>query len=136
MNEAVRLERLEEALDLLRQGAAGAAVVVEGPRDRAALEALGVGGTHIVVNQGRGLEVLIDQTVEATRQAGWPRVILMMDWDRTGARLQRRLEEGFAGRIPVEVQLRARLRRVSHTTSFEEVPFDLAGLRRRVGGRP
>lgn len=133
MNDADRLERLDNALLRLREAARGAAVLVEGLRDRAALEALGVGGVHIAVNRGRSLEVFVDQTVEQAQRDGWARIVVLMDWDRTGLRLQRRLESALAGRVPLETDAWRRVREASHAKCMEDVPADLAGLRRRVG---
>jgi len=136
VNDAERLERIEDAVLRLREAASGNAVVVEGLRDRAALEELGVGGEHIVVNQGVPLQEVVDRIAQQAASAGWDMVLLIMDWDRTGNSMEERLHRGLAGRVAVDVGFRARLRRLTHTSSLEEVPAEMASLRRRVGGRP
>lgn len=132
MSEAERLERLEKALERLRETAAGQVVLVEGPHDRAALEELGVGGEHVQLNQGMGVEAFMDRVAE---DAGGRRVVLLMDWDRTGGRLAQRLEEGLRARVPVETLPRRWLSSVCHVKSVEEVPGELAALRRAVAPR-
>lgn len=136
MNDAERLLRIEDAIARLREAADCNALVVEGPRDRLALETLGIGGTHIVVNSGASILTVADRIAEEVHDAPWTGVILLMDWDRTGNSLQDRLHKALAGRVPVDVGLRARLRRITHTSSVEEVPAELASLRRRVQPRP
>ncbi len=131
--DARRLEALEAVLDRLRREAVGAGVIVEGRKDVAALVALGIGGAHVVVNRGMSLDARIDRLVARAEEEGWRRVILLMDWDRTGDRLQRRLAKGLAGRCVIDEHLRKELATWSHTSSLEEVPADLASLRQRVG---
>lgn len=131
-NESARLAELEAALLELRQQAAGNAVVVEGPHDLAALEELGVGGEHIMFHRGVSVEVFIDQLAERARQAPWQKILLLLDWDRTGGRIFRRLHQGLKARFPVDAQCRRALARASHVKCVEHVPSDLAALRRRV----
>lgn len=136
MNEAERLEALEDLVLRARDAAVGCAVVVEGLRDLHALEALGIGGVHVAVNQGRPLEEVVDRLAEDAAAQAWGQVILLLDWDRTGDRLHHRLHEGLVGRCRVDSELRRRFRRLSHTSSLEEVPAEIASLRRRLGSRP
>ncbi len=134
MNATERLEALEDALHRLRMAAVGAAIIVEGRNDVAALESLGVGGTHLVINTGHSLEARMDAIAEEALEAAWPRVILLTDWDRTGGRLAGRLQRGLAARVPLDIDLRKRLARASHAPAVEEVPGDLAALRASVQG--
>lgn len=124
-----RLEELEEAVRRLREAAAGNMVVVEGPRDMDALEALGVGGQHIRVNQGIPLEALVDRVAQ---QHDGRQVILLPDWDRTGGRLFRRLRDGLEARVPLETECRRRLAKWSHEKCVEHLPSELAALRAKV----
>ena len=77
-------------------------IVVEGPRDKRALESLSFAGPIEVLNRGWDLERVVAHLYEkyGTRNnsVGGSSVCLLMDWDRTGGRLQRRLArllEGF-----------------------------------------
>ncbi len=77
----------------------GRPVLVEGPRDVAALRALGLPGPFEVVNRGWDVGRRVAHLAETygTRGVdGGPALHLLMDWDRTGGRLQstfrRRLE--------------------------------------------
>lgn len=88
---ANRLEALEDVLADLCEANEALPIVVEGPKDVAALRALGVQGDIFVVNTGATLVVF----VESLHLAGIREAILLLDWDRTGGRLQRRLRELF-----------------------------------------
>ncbi len=137
MNPAERLVELESALDALRRAAAGAAVIVEGRKDVLALEALGVGGVHLLIHTGKTLEARSDEIAADHAGVGWPRVVLLTDWDRTGGRLADRLQKALSARVPLDLECRRRLARASHASCVEEVPADLAALRASLepGGR-
>ena len=77
-------------------------IVVEGLRDKRALESLNFVGPIEVLNRGWNLERVVAYLYETygtrNNSAGGSSVCLLMDWDRTGGRLQRklaRLLEGF-----------------------------------------
>jgi 5S rRNA maturation endonuclease (ribonuclease M5) len=125
-----RLEALEEALLYLRVEAAGSIVVVEGVNDRAALERLGVGGLPVVVHQGKTLQAFMDALVELAEEVDRHQVVVLVDWDRTGGRLFQRLREGLQARVRLETESRRRLATCCHVRSLEEVPGELAALRR------
>ena len=70
-------------------------IIVEGPRDKRALLALGFTGPVEVLNRGWTIERVVAHLYETygTRNysTGGSSVCLLMDWDRTGGRLQRKL---------------------------------------------
>ena len=70
-------------------------IIVEGPRDKRALLALGFTGPVEVLNRGWTIERVVAHLYETygTRNVstGGSSVCLLMDWDRTGGRLQRKL---------------------------------------------
>lgn len=73
-------------------------VLVEGRRDRRTLASLGIVDRVIVLNRGWPIErVLASIAQERTRFQGLAPgpVELLMDWDRTGGRLQQRLRSGL-----------------------------------------
>ena len=77
----------------------GFAIIVEGPRDKAALLQLGFVGPIEVVNRGWGMDRLaayLYETYGTRTNEGRSTMTLLMDWDRTGGKLQsnlrRRLE--------------------------------------------
>jgi len=71
-------------------------VILEGQKDRAALETLGFVGPLEVLNRGWDLDRFITHLYEkyGTRNPdGGPSICLLMDWDRTGGRLQKTLTQ-------------------------------------------
>lgn len=124
-----RLQRMEEAILRLREIADGGTVVVEGARDAAALDWLGVGGRHLVVNRGQAMQVVVD---ELARHGG--PVVLLVDWDRTGGRMATTLAVGLRGRVALDEDIRRRFAVAFHCRGLEEVPAELRALRRAVHG--
>ena len=76
-------------------------IIVEGPRDKRALVALGFTGPLEVLNRGWPIERVVAHLYETygtrNKLAGGPSVCLLMDWDRTGGRLQRKLANLLQG---------------------------------------
>jgi 5S rRNA maturation endonuclease (ribonuclease M5) len=125
-----RLGELEEAIDRLREVAETGTVVVEGSRDLAALDWLGIGGFHVHVNKGQPLHGLLEDLVQCP-----PPVVLLVDWDRTGGRLVRTLADNLRSRIALDTDVRRRIAAACHCRALEDVPAELEALR-RAGQRP
>ena len=82
MDDAERLEAIEEALDRLRRLSSDHVILVEGSKDVSALEAVGVTGDMFCVQSGGG-------PVRAAEYA-WRRkrpAVIMTDWDGRGGNL-------------------------------------------------
>jgi 5S rRNA maturation endonuclease (ribonuclease M5) len=95
--EARRRNRKEDDSNRLHGGdpGCGCPILVEGRRDREALTALGFTGPIELVNRGwnTGRLVAYLHDTYGTRNPvdGDAAIILLMDWDRTGGRLQQKL---------------------------------------------
>lgn len=126
-----RLLRLEDAVDRLRETAETGTVVVEGARDRSALEWLGVGGHHVSLHTGQPLHAVVEDLA-----ASPPPIVLLLDWDRTGGKVVRALGDGLRGRVPVDEECRRRLATACRCRTLEELPAELTALRRAVHGGP
>ncbi len=92
----------------------GCPILVEGRRDEAALVALAFTGPIEVVNRGwdTGRLVAHLNDLYGTRNSvdGAASIILLMDWDRTGGRLQRSLSKRLQSLdVMVDGELRRRL---------------------------
>ena len=92
---------LEEAIE---ENEAGSVVLVEGRRDEIALRALGFTGSIEKLNRGWPVEKIIAYIDEKYESC-----ILLMDWDRTGGRLQKKIVESMAG---LEINVSDELRQV------------------------
>ena len=88
MNREIRFEFAAKALAEARSAnRSGAAILVEGKRDRSILENLGFSGEIILLNRGWTIErVIVNLIEEHSRNP-----IILMDWDRTGDRLQKEI---------------------------------------------
>ena len=103
--------------------------MVEGSRDVAALEWLGIGGVHVTLHRGKPLAGILEELVQCPAP-----IVLLLDWDRTGGRLMQRLAEGLQARVQTDVLCRRRLATACNSRTLEAVPGELAALRRAVGG--
>ena len=122
-DRVVRFEKASRAIAeaLVRnrtvdQGGSGVPVVVEGNRDEETLRELGFTGPIEKVNRGwdrpRMVAYLHSKYCTVRTSDGGPPVILLMDWDRTGGRIQTALRERLmAMDSPVDENLRNTLLR-------------------------
>ena len=77
----------------------GLPILVEGKRDKDFLLELGFSGTIEVLNRGWSLEKLATYLLEKTQAISEnkkPILSLLMDWDRTGEKLQKKLVQIFS----------------------------------------
>ena len=97
------------SLDL---GGCGCPILVEGKRDRQALRVLGFRGDIELVNRGWSLERLAGWFAERlpcrNPVDGKESLILLMDWDRTGGRLQNQLRRRLKA-LDISVEERTRM---------------------------
>ena len=91
-------------------------IIVEGPRDKRALKSLGFTGPIEVLNRGWPIERFVAYVYETygTRNVivGDSSICILMDWDRTGGRLQAKLVRLFNSMdILVDIELRKTLQK-------------------------
>ena len=82
-----------------RQRDFAVAILVEGKRDKKALLSLGFGEPIVLLNQGKSIDSVLISMVETYgprhRVDGKATIVVLMDWDRTGGRLQRKCVENL-----------------------------------------
>lgn len=106
LEDMERLERLEELIQELRQQSdEGAAIIVEGKRDRNALRELDITGPIRLGTQ----KVLLEFCEEVARE--YRKVIVLTDWDEKGDKLARLMAEFLnnAG-ASVDIDIRQRIK--------------------------
>jgi 5S rRNA maturation endonuclease (ribonuclease M5) len=128
MDPAQRLDELDRLLDELRQTNRTVPVLVEGPRDEAALRTLGLTGE---IRTLHGPDPVIEEADRLARERD--AVIVLTDWDRTGGTLARRLRENLSGRLRADFDVRRRLARLAHVKCVEDVPAFRRQLVQRAG---
>ena len=100
----------------LRNRKANAVVLVEGRRDREALEGLGFSGPIEVLNRRWPVDdvlvFLVENYGRRSQVDRGPSVIVLMDWDRTGGRLQANIRRNLESLdVGFDEQLRSVLMR-------------------------
>ena len=90
MDEAERFESLLLVLGELAEANLTTPIVVEGPRDVAALRRLALRGEVVPLNQGSPLFAFCEVLAQTTAS-----VILLTDWDRKGGQLYATLQAGL-----------------------------------------
>lgn len=101
-----RLESVERVLDELREREEDVVIIVEGDRDVASLQALGVPPPIIKLNRGVSLLNLCEELAR-----DYDTFVVMTDWDRKGGQLARHLERHLrAVGAKVDLDTRRRLK--------------------------
>lgn len=134
MRTKERLERLEELIERLSVDNATTPILVEGRRDREALERLGCRGQIVLVNDGESLLATADRLGPRLE-----RIILLSDWDRTGGTINRRMKEMLeAHAVTCDGSYRRQLAQLATkgTRTVEGLPAFLQDLRARIGRPP
>ena len=91
MNREQRYDLAHRALEsCIEENADGVVILVEGQRDEIALRSLGFTGPIEKLNRGWPIDRVVVYIAE-----NYGNCIVLMDWDRTGGRLQRRLMDSM-----------------------------------------
>ncbi|MBT6971723.1 MAG: hypothetical protein HOA04_01310 [Euryarchaeota archaeon] len=113
-NKSERFRLAAQALAVARiRNRSGIPILVEGKKDRRALQVLDFTGPVELVNRGWSMERLAGWFVEHLQNVnpkdGKAPLILLMDWDRTGGRLQSDLRRRLQA---LDIQVDEELRKV------------------------
>ncbi|NYT01324.1 MAG: topoisomerase [Methanosarcinales archaeon] len=102
------MEGLEELISsLLEASERGAAIIVEGIRDRRALRSLGVRGPVILASRHPALNL----AEEVARQ--YDEIVVLTDWDDKGEEMARNLEQHLQwARAHADLEIRSRLKKL------------------------
>lgn len=90
--ERERAERLREVIAHLLDVNTAIPVIVEGKKDAMALRSLGLAGEIITLHNGKNLYEFCDDIIHK-----FPKVVLLLDWDRKGEDLNRTLSDHLKG---------------------------------------
>ena len=121
MNREKRYDLALRALEAsIEENNAGSVILIEGKRDETALRLLGFEGPIEKLNRGWSVEKVV-----AYLNSNYESCIILMDWDRTGGRLQKKIIESMTG---MEIKISDELRQVlskamkPDTRCVEELP--------------
>lgn len=87
-----RAERLREVFEHLHEINKRIPVIVEGKKDATALKTLGLIGDIITLHNGKNLYDFCDDISQK-----FPRVVLLLDWDKKGENLNKILSKHLKG---------------------------------------
>lgn len=105
MNDEERLAEIEDVLEELRELAADHVILVEGPKDKKALNSIGIEGELFMI-QSEGGPV---KAAEYVSEHGGKAVILT-DWDRRGGTIAHELENQLSALgLVYDSRIRAKL---------------------------
>ena len=104
MNDEERLERIESVLERLDELSRDHVIVIEGVKDRRALNAVGIFG-DMFLTQCSGGPVAAAEYVET--HGG--RAVVLTDWDRKGDLLAERIAELLPGGPSTDLSVRGEL---------------------------
>ena len=121
MNREKRYDLALRALEAsIEENNAGSVILIEGKRDETALRILGFEGPIEKLNRGWSVEKVV-----AYLNSNYESCIILMDWDRTGGRLQKKIIDLMTG---MEIKISDELRKVlskamkPDTRCVEELP--------------
>ena len=119
-------KQLKRALEELNEK--DAVIIVEGKKDRNALQRIGVRGRIELVN--RSPEEL------SRRMSGEKEAILLTDFDTTGEEICRRMQESlFSYNIKADVDLRKKFHRILRVRNFEKIDKQIEEFEKEIKKR-
>jgi 2,5-diamino-6-(ribosylamino)-4(3H)-pyrimidinone 5'-phosphate reductase len=130
LNFKEELEELEKVIEELRVANESAPILVEGEKDRNALQFLGINGTILVLHRGKGIPALCDQIA-----ANHKEIILLMDWDKKGRRLTHFIKQNLRGRIKINLKIRYKFAKTVGVRTIEGIPSYFATLLDKIKKR-
>ena len=106
LEDLERLEKLEDVIQEVKlMSNEGAVIVVEGPRDKKALQELGITG-DILLGTQKSLLVFCEEVARM-----YDNVIVLTDWDKKGDKLATLMETYFKGAdVKVNMDLRKKIK--------------------------
>jgi len=108
MNQEKRLEALEEVLEELSVMSEDQVIIVEGMKDREALNDLGISGNIIAV-QSEGGPLRVSEAVCASGKGA----VILTDWDQKGEQIADELKRDLSALcVRFDTRIRSRLRDV------------------------
>ncbi|HEX9816646.1 MAG TPA: topoisomerase [Candidatus Thermoplasmatota archaeon] len=131
MNAKERHERMSVCVEALKLENFHTPVLVEGLRDEQALRRLGLEGEIIIYNSGQTLGATADALARTHK-----RLILLLDWDRTGGHLVKRFLEHVHAQLELDLTYRKEFSIVSQVKSVEDLPAAVRLIEDRAGSDP
>jgi 5S rRNA maturation endonuclease (ribonuclease M5) len=127
MNYHQILEDIEKILDDLRLENKTIPIIVEGDKDREALQSLNITGEIIRFNQGMSITDFCDSISKKYRK-----IILLTDWDKKGGFLCSIMKKNLESRVLCNVYFRECLAKKSMVRTVESLPSWIENLHIKI----
>ena len=111
------LAQIEKILEELREKNKEAPIIVEGIKDKIALQSLGITGEIITINAGKSLTDFGDSISARYRE-----IIILTDWDERGRKICAILIKNLSGRVKCDTETRKLLAKYVHVRKVEGLP--------------
>ena len=102
-------------------------IIVEGEKDKLALEKLGVNGVIISVNRGVSLIDFCDRIAKKYKE-----IIILTDWDRRGGYLCSTIKRNLEGRVKCNIFYREVFAKNSVNKTVEGIPSWIETMKEKI----
>jgi len=123
-----QLEELKDVIEELTLANESAPIIVEGEKDKEALQLLGINGKIVALNRGQSIPSFCDLLASKYNE-----VILLMDWDKKGRKLTHIVEQNLRGRIKLSMEVRYKFAKIVGVRTVEGIPSYFKTLSSKVG---
>ncbi len=130
MDSKAALEKLERAIEDLRERNKTIPIIVEGEKDVAALHSLDINGEILILHCGKDIATFCDDVALRYKE-----VIVLTDWDRKGWSLSHRIEDNLRGRTKCIMDYRIIFASNSMVKDMQSLPSFMRKLRKNVRGK-
>jgi 5S rRNA maturation endonuclease (ribonuclease M5) len=127
MNYEKTLEDFEKNITELIEENKKVAIIVEGEKDKQALNKLGVHGIIISYNLGMSIANFCDMISQNHKE-----VIILTDWDRKGGFLCSTIRKNLEGRVKINTEYRKFFAKNSKTRTIEGLPSWIELLKNKI----
>jgi 5S rRNA maturation endonuclease (ribonuclease M5) len=120
-------EEFEKALSELREENKKIPIIVEGEKDREALQRLEFNGIIISVNAGISLTDFCDRLAREYKE-----IIILTDWDRRGGYLCHTIKKNLEGRVNCNTQYREIFAKNAMIRTVEALPSWISTMKEKI----
>ncbi len=111
------IEELSKTISELKEENKKVPIVVEGEKDKKALQKLNIDGKIIIINNGLSLIDFCDKIARKYKE-----IILLVDWDRKGGFLRHKIQKNLEGRVKCNTKYREIFAKNTMTKTVEGIP--------------
>ncbi len=111
------IDKVLKAIEELKEENKKIPILIEGEKDKKALNSLEVNGKKIIINNGISIPDFCDRLSKK-----YDEIIILTDWDRKGGFLRKRIQENLKGRVRCITRYRKIFAKNTMIKTVEGVP--------------